>query len=293
MTMNITSDWHIHSTSSYDGHIELKDLIKMMPEKGIVNFGVSDHLSTPMQLYDLVNSRKEFDAVKSSLGSLNFNFGIEISSMSKWEMEMMLQKGLGDRNFGIREGGPSDDEAAIFLTKELVDKYNIEYVLGGVHFGLYVPFEREAVICSYHRQNMFLANHPLVTIVAHPWWFGGYWGDSDGKMNAEPWFDDFAGKIPMSMHDEFASAVVQNNKIVEISMTLVLGTIYTEKFKRDYLNYLAYLKSKNIKFSIGSDCHGPNYTIDDGSASPAEVDLRKAEKLLTSVGITNKDIWCL
>ncbi|MHB0946163.1 MAG: PHP domain-containing protein [Sedimentisphaerales bacterium] len=291
--MNITSDWHIHSASSYDGHIELKDLIKIMPKKGIVNFGVSDHLTTPMQLCDLVNSRKEFDAVKSSSGSLNFRFGIEVSSMSKWEMETMIQKGLGHRDFGIREGGPYDDEAAIFLTKELVNEYDIEYVLGGVHFGLYIPFEREAVIRSYHRQNMFLANNPLVTIIAHPWWFGGHWADSDGKMTTDPWFDDFAGKIPVSMHDEFASAVVQNNKIVEISMTLVLGALYTEKFKHDYLNYLAYLKSKNIKFSIGSDCHGPNYTIDDGSINPAEVNLRKAEELLDSVGIGNEDIWCL
>jgi len=290
--MHITSDLHIHSMSSYDGHIALKDLIKMMPEKGIVNFGVSDHLTTPMQLCDLVNSRKEFDAVKSSsLGSSNFHFGIEVSSMSKWEMELMLQKGLGDRNFGIREGGPYDDEAAIFLTKELVDTYNIEYVLGGVHFCLYIPFEREAVIRSYHRQNMFLAGHPLVKIIAHPWWFGGYWADPDGKMTTDPWFDDFAGKIPKSMHDEFASAVVQNNKIVEISMIMILGALYTEKFKRDYLNYIAYLKSKNIKFSIGSDCHGPNYTLDDGVG--AEVDLRKAEELLSSVGITNEDIWYL
>lgn len=293
MTMNITSDWHIHSKCSYDGHIEIKDLIRMLSEQGIFDFGVSDHLTTPMQLCDLVNSRKEFDTVQSSSGFLNFHFGVEVSSMSKWEMEMMTKKGYGDRNFGMREGGPYDDEAAIFLTKELVDKYNIEYVLGGVHFGLYVPFERNAVIRSYHRQNMFLANHPLVTSIAHPWWFGRHWADPDVKMMTEPWFDDFAGKIPMSLHDEFASAVVQNAKLVEISMILILGRLYTEKFKHDYLDYLAYLKSKNVRFSIGSDCHGPNYTLDDGLIDPVEIDLRKAEGLLASVGITNEDIWCL
>jgi histidinol phosphatase-like PHP family hydrolase len=292
MAINITSDWHIHSTSSCDGHMAFKDLIKIMPEKGIVNFGVSDHLSTPMMLPDLINSRKDFDAIKPSAGPLNFHFGIEASSISKWELEMMLQKGLGDRNLGIRQGGPYNDEPAMFLTKELVDEYKIEYVIAGVHFALYVPLERHAVIDSYHRQNMFLANNPLVTIIAHPWWFGdvkGYWAEPDGKMLTGPWFDDFT-IIPKSMHEEFAAAVVQNNKIIEISMVMILGPQWTEKFKSQYLDWLSFMKSKNVKFSIGSDCHGPDYSI-DGYQIP--IDLRKAERILAGAGFTDADIWCM
>ena len=72
---------------------------------------------------------------------------------------------------------------------------------------MYVPFELDAVIRDYHRQNMFLALHPLVTIVAHPWWWMGHWADGEGNYPAEPWLDDFAC-IPRSMHDEFAAATV-------------------------------------------------------------------------------------
>ena len=77
--------------------------------------------------------------------------------------------------------------------------------LAGTHWPMYVPLEREAVIRDYHRQNMFLATHPLVDIVAHPWWWMGHWMDRDGNFPAEPWFDDF-DVIPRSMHQEFAAA---------------------------------------------------------------------------------------
>ena len=40
--MHITSDMHIHSRNSYDGHIGLENLIKGVNEKGIVDLVISD-----------------------------------------------------------------------------------------------------------------------------------------------------------------------------------------------------------------------------------------------------------
>ena len=45
---------------------------------------------------------------------------------------------------------------------------------------MYIPYERQAVIRDYHRQNMFLATHPLVNIIAHPWWWSGRWAVRPG-----------------------------------------------------------------------------------------------------------------
>jgi len=310
MTIHITSDWHIHSLSSYDGHVGIKDLGRMMQKKGITHFavkdrslpeimkqhgitdfGVSEHFTTPSQLYDLLDSRRNFDEVKTYLEpGLNFHFGVEINVATKTAVAMM-QQGLGDRNFGVSSDIPdyNHDEMAAILTEEIVTQCPLEYVIGGVHFP-YAPWERQAIIQSYHKQMLFLAEHPLVTIIAHPWWFGGHWANPDGTMTTEPWYDDFAGKISRSLHDEFAAAVIQHHKVVEIHLHTLLAVIYTEKFLRDYLNYLAYLKSRGIKLSIGSDCHGPNYT---GDYMEGDLDLRKAEALLDSVGITDADIWCL
>jgi hypothetical protein len=41
-------------------------------------------------------------------------------------------------------------------------------------------------------------------------------------LTGDPWFDDFAGRIPRSMHDEFAAAVVENEKIVETENYLAM-----------------------------------------------------------------------
>ena len=281
-TMQITSDWHIHSTNSYDGHLPMPRLIEQASEKGVTEFGVADHLSTPMQSADIVDARREF----LSLGPVEgFHFGVEVSTMSKWELETIARDGVGDRNFGIREGGPEDDEPAITLSTEDAEAYGLEYVIGGVHWPLYVPWEPQAVILSYHRQNMFLATHPLVTIIAHPWWFSGHWADADGRMTGLPWFDDFHGRIPKSMQDELSSALMASGKVVEINLdAIVLNPQYTEHFKKDYFEYMGFLKGRGIKFSIGSDCHLADYR---------DLDLARAEAFLTEVGIVDDDIWRL
>lgn len=84
---------------------------------------------------------------------------------------------------------------------------------------MYVPLDREVIMRDYHRQNMFLATHPLVDIVAHPWWWHGHWRDSDGCYRAEPWFDDFS-RIPQDVHNEFASAAIQHDIVVEITWSI-------------------------------------------------------------------------
>jgi histidinol phosphatase-like PHP family hydrolase len=143
--------------------------------------------------------------------------------------------------------------------------------------------EREAVIRDYHRQNMYLAVHPLVDIVAHPWWWHGHWENAQGRYVAEPWFDDF-NCIPRSMHQEFAAAAVENNIKVEINMLAnLLNGKYPEKFKRQYLEYLAELKEQGVTFSIGSDCHHSHY----------RVPFDRAAKMLASIEITKENLWRL
>ena len=128
---------------------------------------------------------------------------------------------------------------------------------------------------------MFLATHPLVNIVAHPWWWHGHWRDSDGRYTTDPWFDDF-GKIPDSMHKEFAAAAIENDTVVEINIgATLLNSSYPERFKQKYLEYLAGLKSRGVKLSIGSDCHSSRYNIDFGTAA----------SMLDSVGIRDEDFW--
>jgi len=275
------SDWHIHSRNSCDeAALVVADLPAEAEAAGIRDFGLTDHLHTPYNLPDIAASRRDFLAADPSP---RFHFGIEVSCVSQWELDQ-IATGRHERPvYGIRSGGPPNCPLAIGLTPDDAAALGIEFVVGGTHWPLYVAMERHAVIRDYHRQNTFLATHPLVDIVAHPWWWMGHWADADGSFRAEPWFDDFKA-IPESMHDEFAAACVQHGTVVEMNLCAVLlNPQYPQRFILQYLDYLAELKSRKVSLCIGSDCHDPHYRMG----------FEAAARLLASVGIVDGDLWRL
>lgn len=278
--MRITSDWHIHSRNSCDeACIAVSDLVLEAKEQGISDFGLTDHIHTPYNLPDIARSHEEF---LSTAPSPRFHFGVEASCVSRWEIEEIAGGKYDHPVYGLRSGGRPGCALAIGIALEDIERYQIEYVIGGTHWPMYMPMEREAVIRDYHRQNIFLATHPFVDIVAHPWWWMGHWQDDNGDYNAEPWFDDF-GVIPKSMHDEFAAAAVEHGKVVEINISaILLNPHYPERFVRQYLEYLAELESRGVRLCVGSDCHSAHY----------EVDFDTVGQMLESVGIGG-NLWCL
>jgi histidinol phosphatase-like PHP family hydrolase len=256
------------------------DLVADAAARGVVDFGVTDHIHSAYNRPDLVASRAEYDACAPGP---RVHFGVEASCVSQWELDEIATGRYDAPTYGLRSGGPAGGPLALGLTAEDVAVLCIEYVVAGTHWPMYVPMEREAVIRDYHRQNLFLATHPLVTIVAHPWWWMGHWQRADGVYPAEPWLDDF-GVIPASMHDEFAAAVLAHGKVVEINLEAMLLTPhYPEAFKRQYLDYLAGLKARGVPLSIGSDCHNLRY----------DIDFPRADAMLASVGIVDGELWRL
>ena len=279
--MRITSDWHIHSQHSCDGAcMTVEELIRRTAEEGITDYGLTDHVHTSYNLPDLAASRREYDA---SEPSAHFHFGVEVSCVSQWELDEVAAGKHESPVYGLRTGGPPGAPLGIALTAEHVADYGIEYVVGGTHWPMYVPMEREAIIREFQRQNLFLAVHPLVDVVAHPWWWHGHWKGEDGRFTAEPWFDDF-GCIPQTMHDEFAGAAIEHDTVVEINLGAnLLNPHYPDHFKRQYLDYLAGLDAEGVVLCTGSDCHSAHYEIDFDAAS----------RMLEGVGLRDDDLWCL
>ncbi len=284
--MKITTDWHIHTNHSCDCAksdmgVKIPELIAVAETKGITDFGITDHIYTPYNLDDLFRSKEEFDAQPFNP---NFHFGVEVSVVSRWEIEEIESGRTLAKTYGLREGGVQGCELAIGITEEDISEYGFEYVIGGVHFPMYVEITRENIIQDYARQNLFLACHPLVDVVAHPWWWHGPNGEwftkESGLYQTDPWLDDF-GKIPLSIHDEFAAAVKENKTAVEINLNCVFNKKYPDDFTRQYMDYIAYLHERGVKFSIGSDCHETEYNPQFG----------ELEKLLEDIGISNKDLW--
>lgn len=279
--MKISSDWHIHTGNSCDDAcLSISKLITRAAELGVVDFGITDHLHTPFNWPDIEASRREFLAHSPSP---RFHFGIEVSCVSQWEIDEVATGKHKDVTYGVRQGGPAGAPLAIALTRQQITSTGIEYVIGGTHWPMYVPYEREEIIKEFHRQNMFLVTHPLVTIVAHPWWWHTHWQEPDGRYITKPWLDDFK-KIPQFIHDEFAAAAIQYGKVVEINMEgMLLNPGYTDSFKGQYLDYLAELKARGVSMSLGSDCHDANY----------QINFEKVSRMLDSVGISEKGLWVL
>lgn len=280
--MTITTDWHLHSRNSCDeASLVLRELITEAAAAGIADFGVTDHIHTPYNLPDLAASRAEFLACSPSP---HFHFGVEVSCVSAWELAE-LAKGTHERPvYGLRSGGPAGAELAIGINADDLRTYGVEYVVGGTHWPMYVPVERQAMIRDYHRQNLYLACHPLVDIVAHPWWWMGAWKDAAGNYLHEPWLDDFT-VIPQSLHDEFAAALLEHGKVFEINLSaILLNPHYPPRFARQYLDYVAGIKARGVPLSIASDCHSPHYSA---------IDFDTPARMLESIGIDTADLWRL
>jgi len=275
--MRITSDWHIHSRNSCDqACMTVPDLIREAAARGIQDYGLTDHVHTACNLPELAASRREF---LDSGPPPQFHFGVEVSCMSQWELDAIATGAHGAPTYGLRRGGPPGCALALGATAEDLAEHGVEYVVGGTHWPMYVPFERDQVIRDYHRQNMFLATHPLVDVVAHPWWWMGHWQDDDGCYRGEPWFDDF-GHIPRAMHEEFAAALVEHDTLAEANISAnLLNDTYPERFGLQYVEYLALLKSAGVRLSLGSDCHSAHY----------DIDFERAGRMLAASGLAGQD----
>jgi len=296
----LTTDWHLHTRNSCDCRegavpITMAGTVADIEAAGIRDYGITDHLHTPYNLPDIADSRREFDCLPPAS---HRHFGIEVSSVSHWELEEIATGRYAAPVYGLRDGGPANAAPAIGLTTEDIAHYGIEYVVGGTHWPLYVPLERQAVIRDYHRQNLFLACHPLVTIVAHPWWWMGHWQEADGAYRTDPWFDDFR-RIPPSMHDEFAAAAREHGKAVEINLhAMLLNQQYPAAFKRHYCEYLAGLQAAGVPLSLGSDHHAQHHRYAEYEGlthqdqhRPSAFDTAVA--MLADVGIYDRDLWRL
>jgi histidinol phosphatase-like PHP family hydrolase len=280
--MQLTTDWHIHTLHSCDSaSLPMAEMAPAAARHGLVAYGITDHIHTPFNLPDLVASRAAWEACDPAP---SFHFGVEVSSVSQWELHQ-LAAGLAEpATYGLRSGGPAAATPAIGISAEQLAELHVEYVVAGTHWPLYVPLEAEAVTRDYHRQNMFLVTHPLVDVVAHPWWWHGHWQRADGVFATDPWFDDF-DRIPASMHDEFAAAAVEHGTAVEANVTAVLvNRAYPEAFRRQYADYLAGLHARGVTLSLGSDCHAPSYD---------DMPLAEAAALLAAAGLDNVDWWRL
>ena len=256
--MAITTDWHIHTKYSCDSAcMEYEDLVKDARAIGITDFGVTDHYHCRLQESDIKASRQDYDKTIAKHPELknHFHFGIEISVMSEWEIDKISKGDYKQLPFwGIRTGGPKNSPAIYDINDELIEKYKIEYVIGGVHWLLYCDSDRESIIKEQHRQYMFCATNPYTDILAHYLWWN--------KMDEKRWpkmknpCEHFM-VISETMRNELTCALKENNVAFEINSAFFKPE-YPESFRDEYFGWISDIQKKGITLSFGGDSHLEN-----------------------------------
>lgn len=290
--MSITSDWHIHTRNSCDcpNGISMEKLVKQAGEQGITDFGITDHAHTFFNYpREIAASRKDYDELIAKQPELKgrFHFGVEVSGMSEWEVDMIENNRVKEDEvpnktftYGLRwSDGPKYSKPMFCINEDIKKKYGIEFVVGGVHWAIYPDDNPKDTIESLHKQYLMAIENPHIDIMAHwLWWWEGH--------PCENQFNDF-DKVPQYMKDEIAGALKTYNKVFELNPGFAMGGNGNPdkgKFYHKYFEYAAMLQDMGITLAISTDNHAADYKIP----------LDYYDKVLREHGVdTNKNIFCL
>ena len=242
----IHSDWHLHTDASYDAKLPLETMIAAAKEMGFRGFGVTDHLNYNDASFweNIRQSAENFKRLKSNFP--NMRLGVELTPIPKPQYEHIARTGNRDSWIPPIQDKPYDIELA--GTQEELMALGVQYAVGATHWHVDVADHHpdvsvDAQIREWHRQQMWLACDPRVTILGHPW-----------SCNRS-WYEDFS-VVPASMHEELASALLENGKYAECNAGLFVAKATCEKFRHQYAEFLRYLFERGVPITFGSDCHG-------------------------------------
>ena len=197
--------------------------------------------------------------------------GVELTPIEKPQFDYIAKTGTRLGYVAPTDGIPFDIELA--ASKEELMALGVRYAIGASHWRVdcpdakKLPPDLDDCIKEWYRQQMYLANDERVTILGHPWYHG-----------RGIWYEDF-DVIPQGMKDDIAAALKENGKYVECNLHFFSTTMATEKFRRQYAEYLRWMFEMGIPVTYGSDAHN-GYGDTRG----------KAEEYLAAVGFKDGDI---
>ncbi len=245
--MIIQSDWHIHSEYSYDARNTLEEIANGARDQGLCRVGITDHVNWNDASFfnDLHRSAEAVNAARA-----NYPFmvlGTELTPIEKPEFDYIAKHGTREGYQAPAQSKPYDIELAV--TKQELIALGVRYGIGAAHWRVDVPKaarvdELSACIKEWHRQQLWLACDERVTILGHPWYHG--YGI---------WYQDFT-VIPHSANEEITAALKENGKYVECNSHFFTTPKASEKFRRQYAEYLREMFEMGIPVTYGSDSHG-------------------------------------
>ena len=278
--MIIHSDWHIHSEYSYDAENTLELIATRGQGQELRLMGITDHANynDAAFLGDLRNSVAGVTEAQKKYPFLVL--GVELTPIAKPQFDYIAKHGTREGYVDPAEGVPYPIELA--ASKEELMQMGVRYAIGASHWRVDAPKEQraefnfDACVKEWYRQQMWLACDERVTILGHPWYIGN-----------GAWYEDFS-VIPHSMNMDIAAALKENGKYVECNSHFFLTAKATDKFRRQYAEFLRELFEMGIPVTYGSDSHKGYW-----DARP------RVEEVLAAAGfqdgdiseVAEKDLW--
>ena len=243
----IRSDWHIHTECSYDATLSIPEIVRDGGELGITRFGITDHANFNDEkfLSDLRASAayvKQMQAIYPRLV-----LGVELTPIEKPEFDHIAKHGTREGYVAPTQSEPFEIELA--ADRDMLILLGVRYAIGAAHWRVDLPNAKQLPpdlnesIREWHRQQMYLATDNRVTVLGHPWYHG-----------KGLWYEDFS-VIPRSMHLELAAALKENRKYVECNAHFFTKAKASERFRRQYAEFLRELFEEGIPVTYGSDSH--------------------------------------
>ncbi len=279
--MIIHSDWHVHSEYSYDAYNPLSLIGDNAAAQGLRRVGVTDHANYNDEKF-LGDLHASVKGVKEAQKKYPFMvLGVELTPIARPLFDHIAKTGTREGYEAPETGIPYPIELA--ASKAELTALGVRYAIGAAHWRVdcpgasKLPIDMDACLKEWYRQQMFLACDERVTILGHPWYHG-----------KGIWYDNF-DVIPKGMKDDLAAALKENGKYVECNAHFfVRGATTSEKWRRQYAEYLRGMFEMGIPVTYGSDSH-KDYGDFRGTVAAYLADAGFTDGDLTE--IQEKDLW--
>ncbi len=248
----IHSDLHLHSEYSYDSCLPLDDIITAAKTRGYRQVGVTDHLNLPNHKFIGCLQRSAEHVLAAKKDCPNLLLGVELTPIEKPfydycvahpETEWYNPPGYTPPTSGVPIPYPYE----MAMSKEELMSLGVQYAVCAAHGYIDTPapdvHSIKDCVDAWYRMHMYLACDERTTILGHPYYHGLYL-----------WYDDFS-VVPKSAHEELAAALKEKNKLVEMNVDMILTPHASERFRRQYAEYMRFLFEAGVRVTYGSDAH--------------------------------------
>jgi len=224
MSDRARSDFHIHTKylGCANESMEVAAILAECARLGVSCLGITDHLNSLDKL-DLHRPIKR--DLLAAQTAIDLYFGVEL-------------------NFCEMDG-------EFAFSAEVKAQLGFQFAIGGVHSTYLEEFDPEAIVGIQHRHHLKTCRDPLVDVLVHPYWL------SPGEFKRKGWeLFDSMDAVPESYARELGQVARETGTAIEInSAAILVNPAYSERYRREYVEYLAAVAAEGPRFALGSDAH--------------------------------------